>query len=486
MNTDERRFGKGFRAPQWTRAQWQARGTAPLFGVIVSVVEWSCRRLFIGVHRRSSAVAFFLLAAAAAPAWAILPIQHWQTASGARVYFVENRDLPMLDVSVEFPAGAGYDTSAKAGVAAMTNRLLTMGAAGLTEDDIAQRMADVGAQYGGRFDTDRAGLALRTLSSSRERREALDIMARLLAGPVFPQPVLEREKVRLIGALKEADTRPDTIASRTFYQLVYRDHPYALRGSGEPETVEKLTRDELAAFHQRHYAASYAVVSMIGDVSRAEAEAIAEQLTRGLPRSGSAEPQLPPVTGLPDGTTRMIGHPATQAHILIGAPGIRRNDPDYFPLFVGNHVLGGGGFVSRITDEVRQKRGLAYSAYSYFSPLLREGPFVVGMQTQRDQAGEALEVARRTLREFIAAGPTEAELKAAKQNIIGGFPLRIDSNRKIHEYLALIGFYRLPLTYLEDFVKNVERVTVADIRGAFQRRVHPDRQVTVVVGPEKP
>jgi zinc protease len=222
---------------------------------------------------------------------------------------------------------------------------------------------------------------------------------------------------------------------------------------------------------------------MMGDVSRAQAEAIAEKLTRGLPPANGAEPSLPPVPELADGTVRAIGHHATQAHILIGAPGVRRGDPDFFPLFVGNHLLGGSGLVSRLTEEVRNKRGLAYSAYSYFSPLQREGPFLIGMQTQRDQAGEALEVVRKTLRDFVAAGPTESELDAAKRNIVGGFPLRIDSNAKIHEYLALIGFYRLPLSYLEDFVKNVERVTAAGIRDAFRRRVNPDRMVTVVVGP---
>jgi zinc protease len=167
---------------------------------------------------------------------------------------------------------------------------------------------------------------------------------------------------------------------------------------------------------------------------------------------------------------------------MIGAPGITRNDPDYFPLFVGNYVLGGGGFVSRITEEVRQKRGLAYSAYSYFSPLKERGPFLIGMQTQRDQAQGALKVVNELLRDFLARGPTEAELKSAKQNIIGGFPLRIDSNAKIHGYLALIGGYRLPLTYLDDFVGNVERVTVQQVRDAFARRIHPDRMVTVVVG----
>jgi zinc protease len=425
-----------------------------------------------------------LLAVAAFPARAILPIQHWQTASGARVYFVENHDLPIFDVSVEFPAGAGYDRADKAGLAAMTNRLLDAGVDGMSEDDIARRMADVGAQLGGRFDTDRAGLVLRTLSNAKERNQALDVMARILRGPIFPKDVLEREIVRTIGALKEADTKPDTIASRTFYRLVYRDHPYALRASGEVETLEKIAPADLSAFYRRHYAAPYAVVAMMGDVTRVEAEAIAEQLTRGLPQATGPEPSLPPVADLAVGATRTIGHHATQAHILIGAPGIRRDDPDYFPLFVGNYVLGGGGFVSRITEEVRQKRGLAYSAYSYFSPLQREGPFLIGMQTQRDQAGEALEIVRKTVREFVADGPTDRELLAAKQNIVGGFPLRIDSNRKIHDYLSLIGFYRLPLTYLEDFAKNVEQVTAAGVRAAFKRRVHPDRMVTVVVGPE--
>jgi len=151
-------------------------------------------------------------------------------------------------------------------------------------------------------------------------------------------------------------------------------------------------------------------------------------------------------------------------------------------LYVGNYVLGGGGFVSRITEEVRNKRGLAYSAYSYFSPLERRGPFLIGLQTKREQAREALAVVQKTLREFLGNGPTEAELKAAKQNIVGSFPLRIDSNRKILEYLALIGFYRLPLTYLEDFSRNVERVTVGDIKSAFARRIDPDKLVTVVVG----
>jgi zinc protease len=311
-------------------------------------------------------------------------------------------------------------------------------------------------------------------------------MARSLRAPSFPAEVLNREKVRLVGSLKEADTKPDTIVSRTFYRLAYREHPYALRSSGEVESVEGITREDLLAFHRRHYGARYAVVALIGDVTRSQAEEIAEELTRGLPEASGEEPELPPVDPLAQAANRTVPHHAAQAHILIGAPGVSRADPDYIALYVGNHVLGGGGFVSRITEEVRQKRGLAYSASSYFYPLQRKGPFVISMQTRSDQAGEALKVARATLAAFVKNGPTAEELEAAKRNIVDGFPLRIDSNRKIHEYLALIGFYRLPLDYLEEFVQRVERVSAADIRQAFRRHVDPARMVTVVVAGDSP
>lgn len=428
------------------------------------------------------AVCAMLLALTQA-AHALLPIQHWETQRGARVYFVQNRDLPMLDVSVDFPAGAGFDMPGRSGLANMTAHMLKLGAAGMDEDDIARRSADVGAQLSGRFDADRAGAGLRTLSSTKERQQALDILARVLTQPTFPANVLEREKVRLISALKEADTRPDTIAARTFARMVYPSHPYGSRNSGEVETVSKLTRDDLVAFHRAYYSAGRAVVALMGDVTREEAAAIAEALTAGLPAGDAVGAEIPAVPQLAKGETTWITHHATQSHILIGAPGMRRDDPDYFALFVGNHVLGGGGFTSRITDEVRTKRGLAYSAYSYFSPMLREGPFVMGMQTQASQAGAALEVVRKTLAGFLAEGPTAKELAAAKKNIIGGFPLRIDSNRKIHEYLALIGFYRLPLKYLDEFTGNIDRVTSEQIRAAFKRRIDTNRMVTVVVGP---
>jgi zinc protease len=180
--------------------------------------------------------------------------------------------------------------------------------------------------------------------------------------------------------------------------------------------------------------------------------------------------------------TQSIAHPASQAHILLGYPGVKRGDADYFPLYVGNYILGGGGFVSRLTEEVREKRGLVYSVYSYFMPMSELGPFQIGLQTKKEQAGDAMKVVNETVAKFIKNGVTGKELKAAKDNIVGGFPMRIDSNGKILDYLAVIGFYKLPLTYLDDFNKKIAAVTAKQIKEAFQRRIKPENFVTVTVG----
>jgi len=216
-------------------------------------------------------------------------------------------------------------------------------------------------------------------------------------------------------------------------------------------------------------------------MSREQAAEIAEKISLDLPNADKPAP-LAKVVYPTAASEQRIAHPATQAHILLGYPGMKRGDADFYPLYVGNYVLGGGGFVSRLTEEVREKRGLVYSVYSYFSPMAELGQFQIGLQTKREQADAALGLVRETLDKFIKDGVTEAELKAAKQNLVGGFPMRIDSNGKILEYLALIGFYHLPITYLDDFNENLNKVTKAQIKDAFNRRINPEKMVTIVVG----
>ncbi len=413
-----------------------------------------------------------------------LPIQHWTTGNGVRVYFVEAREIPMLDVAVDFAAGSSRDQPDKIGVASLTSSLLNNGAGGLSEDEISTRLANVGAVLGGNFDQDRAGTGVRTLSSERERKEAVGLLAKIVQEPEFSDAVFERERAQLLAVLKQSNAQPESVAERQFLRLLYQDHPYSNRPT--EATVKAIKREDIVSFYRTYYTADNAVLSMIGAVSRAEAEAIADELTGKLPKSAAPIPNLKEVK-LPDkASLKEMPFPSTQSHVVMGYPGIKRLDPDYFPLLVGNYVLGGGGFASRLTEEVREKRGLTYSVGSYFMPMKEYGPWRVGLSTRKDQIKEALQVTRDTIKRFIDEGPSEAELLKAKQNLAGGFPLRLDSNKKIFEYLQVIGFYRLPLSFLDDYVPTVEKVTVAEIKDAFQRRIDLDKLVTVVVGSPEP
>jgi len=432
------------------------------------------RAMIRSLTRFLSAALVFL---AALPAAAGIQIEHWNTAAGARVQFVPSRGLPMLDVQVDFAAGSMFDPAGKSGLAALTRALLDLGAGSRDETAIAEELADIGAQLGGGADTDRASLSLRTLAAPDKRAIGIDILRSVIAQPRFDPRILEREKERTIAALKEAMTRPDSIAGKAFWAALYPGHPYGRQAT--PESLAALERGDLLAFHAAYYTAANASITLVGDLSRQEAEQIAEQISSSLPAGQPAALPPPPAAG--KGGVTAIAHPATQAHIYLGTPAIERGHPDFFPLLVGNYTLGGGGFVSRLMKEVRDKRGYAYSVYSYFSPLKQAGPFQIGLQTKRSQAKEAIKVARDVLDRFLAEGPGEDELAAAKANLTGSFPLRLDSNRKILDNVALIGFYGLPLDYLDHYQERVRAVTAAEIKAAFARHVKPDALTVVTV-----
>lgn len=413
-------------------------------------------------------------------ALAAVTIEHWVTTNGTRVYFSAAPALPMLDIQVDFAAGSMFDPADKAGLAALTRGILDLGAGARDETAIAEQLADLGAVLGGGADTDRASISLRTLTAEDKLPAALAVLTDVLREPHFDAAILEREKARTIASLRDAMTRPDSIAGKAFWAAMYPDHPYGRQAS--PESVAGLTRDDLVAFHQRLYNADNASITLVGQLNREQAEAIAEQLSIALPPG--AKPSLPKPPGPGKGGKRAIAHPASQAHISLGLPAIERGHPDFFPLLVGNYTLGGGGFVSRLVQEVRDKRGFAYSVYSYIAPLRQAGPFQIGLQTQRKQANEAIRVVREVVRDFVAKGPTEAELAAAKANLSGSFPLRLDSNSKLLGNIAVIGFYGLPLDYLDHYRAQIDAVTAEQVRAAFARHVRLNDMVIVTVAAE--
>jgi zinc protease len=422
-----------------------------------------------------------LLWAAQLPVALAMPgIQHWVTDNGARVYYVQAPELPMVDVNITFAAGSVRDDG-QAGLAHMTSTLLDMGAAGLSANEIASRVESLGAELTTGSARDMAWVKLRSLSDSAHLQPALTLFADVINSPDFNKSDFNRERERTLVAIRRSEQSPGTVAGYTFFNQTYGDHPYAPRPSGTIESIAAIKLGELKKFYARYYVARNAVVSIVGDLDRKAAEQLVDQVIGKLP-AGERAAAVPPVPQLKSAQQQRIFHPSAQTHVRMGAPGMHRGDPDYFPLYVGNHVLGGGGLVSRLHNEVREKRGLSYSVNSYFSPMEQDGPYLLSLQTRNDQVDEALSVMRDTLQKFLDKGPTEDELVASKKNITGGFPLRIASNSNILDYLNVIGFYDLPLDYLEVFNDRVMAVTHEQIVDAFQRRVKPETMTTIIVG----
>ena len=407
-------------------------------------------------------------------------IDHWQTPQGSRVYYVRTEGLPMVDIQVVFDAGSARDGQ-QFGLASLTAGLLDTGAGKWNADDIAQRFESVGAKFGAGSAIDMATVSLRTLTEKPLFDKALETMQVILSKPAFNEADFKREKNRTLAGLKQQEESPGELGSIAFYNTLYGKHPYAHPDSGVIKTVAAIKSADLRRFYQQYYVAANAIVVIVGDLSKQQAEQTAEKLVAGLPVGKKPEP-LPDVAMPATATQQHIEFPSTQTHVLVGLPGTYRKDPDYFDLYVGNHILGGSGLVSKLFNEVREKRGLAYSASSTFVPMLKPGPFLVSLQTRNDQTAQALQVLNQTLADYINQGPTEAELVAAKKNITGGFAMRFDTNKKLAGYVAMIGFYDMPLDYLDTFQQKIEQVTAASIADALKRHVNLQLLQTVTIG----
>ncbi len=425
-------------------------------------------------------------------AHAALPIQHWTQPSGARVYLVESHAIPMVDMQIDLDAGSRRDPALKAGLASVMVGQISSGlrahpsgqgpfAQALDENQIGEAWADLGASFGASAGADRLSFTLRSLSYPDLLNKAIDLAARQMAHPAFPETIWLRDRERMNASIRESLTQPATLAQHRFASAVYGAHPYGYRVT--PETLARIGVADLHALHGQSLQACRASVSVVGALTRAQTDALVTRLLAQWPKTACAPlPSVPEVAPLVEAQNVNVPFNSAQAHVLMGQPGYKRNDPDFFALLVGNHILGGGGFVSRLTEQVREKRGLSYSVYSYFAPGLHAGAFTVGLQTRPDQASQAVTVAKEVVQEFVRNGPTAAELQAAKSNLMGGFALRIDSNRKLLDNVANMAWNRLPLQYLETWTQQVDRVSQEDVRRAMARVLQPERMVTVVVG----
>ena len=421
-------------------------------------------------------------------AQAILPIEQLDSYKGAKAYLVQTKALPMVDIEISIDAGDRYDPTGKSGLADMTAALMKYGGRGntgvLTEAQIADEIADLGANIGFSVSGERAILRIRSLSRKDLRDRAVQLAAAMLSSPIYDPKIVEREKQRTITSLREAETKPEFVLEKRFKKLVYGNYPLA--DTPTVQSIAAVRATDLMQFHKQFYRGDRMIISVVGDVDRSQATEIVQALLKQIPETGSAIAKLPELNRSPveplDQREIKIPFDAQQAHIAMGMTAVARNNPDYFPLLVGNYILGGGGFVSRLMSEVREKRGLAYSVFSYFAPGKENGIFQAGLQTKSEQGALALEVMSSTIAKFIADGPTPSELIAAKSNLVNGYPLRIDNNRKLLDNVSSIAWNDLPLDTMDIWTKQVEAVTLDQVNAAFQKYLAMDRMKIVVLG----
>lgn len=415
-----------------------------------------------------------------APARRHLDIQQWRTAEGAKVLFVEARELPMFDLRLTFAAGSSQDRGVK-GLAVLTNAMLNEGIRGKDADAIAAGFESLGAQFGNGAYRDMAVASLRSLSDPERRAPALELFAEVVGRPTFPNDALARIRNQLLAGIEFNKKNPSKLASQALFEQLYGGHPYAHPSEGTTQSLNGIRQAQLRDFHRRAYTASNAVISIVGDLSRSEAEAIAAEVSRALPRGPALPKTVAPQAPTPG--LKHIEYPSNQTHLQMAQLGISRGDPDYAALYLGNQVLGGGGFGSRLMEELREKRGLTYGIYSGFSPMQAPGPFSISMQTRADYSNGSLALIKDQVRQFLAEGPTEAELQQAKRELAGSFPLTTASNAAIAGQLTAIGFYDLPLDHLERFVDEVQGLSADQVKAAMNRHLDPDAFVVVTVGP---
>jgi len=418
---------------------------------------------------------------AAAPSKKVVDIQHWKTKNGAAVYFVRAPNLPMLDIRVVFSAGSAYDGK-NYGLASLTNSMIGEGTKTQDANQIAKAFDNIGAQFGTAAGRDMAVVSLRSLTDTKYLNPALSEFSNVLTKTSFPLKALQRVKNRTVAAIKVQQQDPGDVASNAFFNAVYRDQVYAHQPLGTISIVKKLTKEQLQDFYQQYYVAKNADIIMVGDLSLKQAKRVARHISQYLPE-GRVAKQLKPAAALTKEIYRRINFPAKQTSIVIGQVGITRANPDYFPLIVGNYVFGGLPLESILFQQIRNKRGLSYDARSGFQLLRYKGPFIISLQTRASKSKEALAVVQQTLRDYLKKGPTEKQLNAAKQNLVGGFPLALSTNSKIIGIITRIAFYHRPLNYLDTYRAKVRAVTREQVRAAFDKLIKPGKMAIISVGP---
>jgi len=391
----------------------------------------------------------------------------------------EQRALPLVSIELLIEAGSRYEPADQAGLANLTSKLLIYGTKQRTAVQISDTLDFIGASLEAGSGQDTTSVSMTVLK--KDLTTGLDLLADVLTQSTFPQAEIDRQKQAIIASIRAAEEEPGIVAAKAFAAALFPDSPYGRPVEGNEASVKALQQKSLRDFFARNYRPNRSIIAVVGDVSEQE---IAKALNGALRNWAKGEPSGQELVPAKIGESKVlrINKDLTQANIILGHNGVARGNPDYYALQVMNYVLGGGGFSSRAMDSIRNERGLAYSVYSYFAAEKSHGVFEFIMQTKNETAVEAIRIATEEMRHVREQPVTEQELNDAKDYLIGSFPLRFDTNRKVAGFLSQVEYFKLGLDYPDRYADLIRKVTRDDVQRVAKQYLQPERLITVIVG----
>lgn len=428
---------------------------------------------------RALAGGFSLLVLAAWPAQAIIDVQRVVSDQGIEAWLAEDHTLPIISMQFAFRGGSAQDPEDRQGLANMVSGLLDEGAGDMDSFAFQSRLQDLAIDMGFDASLDSFSGSLKTITSNREI--AFDLLELALTAPRFDAEPVERIRGQILAGLRFDQEDPNKIASETWFETAFPDHPYRKRAEGTQDSVAAITVEDLKGFAETRFNREDLVIGVAGDITPEELKGVLDDVFGGLPATSTLA-KVPDASPGFTGRTVEVEMDIPQTVAVFGHGGIARDDPDFYAAYVLNYILGGGGFASRLMEEVREERGLAYSVYSYLYPLDHAALMIGGVATQRARFGTSMDVIREEWRKMAAAGPTEGELTDAKTYLTGAFPLRFSSTGAIAAILLSMQLDDLPIDHLETRNAQVEAVSLNDVKRVAERLLKPENLLVVVVG----
>jgi zinc protease len=406
------------------------------------------------------------------------PVQRTVLPNQLVLLVCEEHSLPFVTFQLVIDSGSRKDPSGEEGLGHLTARGLLLGTSKRTVNAINEELDFMGASLNSSSSRDYAALSLRVLKKDLDK--GFDLFMEVLTQPTFPEEEIQREVEKTLASIQSAEDQPEVVAEKEFQKTLFLKSPYAHPVEGTKESVSRLTREAVLRFYQTYYHSNNSILTIVGDLTANEVK------TKLSPRLGKWQkakiPEVPFITTFArEQKTVKNNRPITQANIILGHSGVSRENPDFYALTVMNYILGGGGFASRLVEQIRNKRGLAYSVGSFFDPGKYPGSFQIVLQTKNSSAREAISLSLQQI-ELIQKEPvSEKELEGAKKYLVGSFPMRLDTQGKLANFLTQVEYYGLGLDYPEKYPSLINSVTREEVLRVARKYLHPKNYILVVV-----